>query len=359
MQVLSPAQRYWTDLDSAMAGNEATAHPLTSTLALNYRCNSRCSYCYIWKHHAENTPLADVELAIDQLARLGVLLISLTGGEPFLHPDLSAIVAHVRQTGRFAAVTTNGLLLSSKLRSVVDAGLNSLNISLDTTDPVLYQRLRGVPLNRVLRGLSVALAERERRPELTVGINCVVSRANIDCVPELVEYCRQVGISIGFQPLHGVFAGGRQENRELNFTPDDSDALSDLLHRLAEMKSQGYRITSPPAYLDGFPRYLIERRLRDGFRCNAGFVTIAIDHQLNVRSCWSMPPLGNLRDVDLVELWRSEAYRARRGDMLALHCPGCWLRCHTEERSSDWIDMLFKVAGNPEQRSQRHGTAIG
>jgi MoaA/NifB/PqqE/SkfB family radical SAM enzyme len=348
MQPATPAQHDWQALNEAITHHQADVHPLTATLAVNYRCNSKCTYCYIWQHHVENTLLAELRRAIDQLARLGVPLISLTGGEPFLHPDLPEIVAAVRASGRVCSITTNGLLLRpAAVRGVADAGLNSLVISLDTIDPALYQRIRGVPLRKVLQGLNVALAERERAPALRVSINCVLSRANLHAVVELVEFCRRADVSIGFQPLHPAFASGRQEIPDLLFEPGDRDELQRLIDRLVEMQARGYRITSPKAYLAGFADYLVARKLPDGFRCNAGFVTIALDHQLNVRSCWSMPPLAG-RGVDLVELWHSDAYRERRGQMLALQCPGCWLRCHTEERSSDWIDSLFKEAATSE-----------
>jgi MoaA/NifB/PqqE/SkfB family radical SAM enzyme len=343
------ARQYEEGLTLAMAHNDASARPILSTLALNYRCNSKCSYCFIWKNQSENTPLEDLKRAIDQLAELGVAGISLTGGEPFLHPDLAEIVAHVRQTGRICSITTNGLLLRpALLRALGEAGLNSLVISLDTIDPELYERIRGVPLSKVLRGLAYALDERERRPDLAVAINCVVSRTNFDHIPELVEFCQQRNISIGFQPLHPAFASGWREAPDLIFLSEDRTALANLLAHVSTMKANGYRINSPAAYLDGFLSYLIERKLPAGFRCNAGFLTIAVDYKLNVRSCWSLPPVGNVLTDDLVGLWESAAYQERRGRMMALDCPGCWLRCHTEQRSSEWIDALFQAASRAE-----------
>ena len=331
-----------------MAQNNAAVRPIFATIALNYRCNSRCSYCYIWQQQSDNAPLADLQRVIEQLANLGVLLISLTGGEPFLHPDLAHIVAHVRRTGRICSITTNGLLLRPAiLRALGEAGLNSLVISLDTINPRLYQAIRGVALSRVLQGLAHALDERERRPDLAVSLNCVISRANYQSIPELIAFCRERDISIGFQPLHPAFASGQQEVSDLIFRPEDTTALAAVLTQIATMQVDGYRVNAAGPYLEGFLPYLVERRLPAGFRCNAGFLTIAVDHRFNVRSCWSLPPIGNAA-ADLVELWHSAAYQERRGRMMALECPGCWLRCHTEERSPEWIDMLFRTAGRAE-----------
>src|SRR5688500_2803267 len=76
-----------------------TVGPLTASIAINDGCNSKCAYCLIWKHDMVNTELNDLKNVIDQLGQLGVYVISLTGGEPFLHSELSLIVAHAREHG--------------------------------------------------------------------------------------------------------------------------------------------------------------------------------------------------------------------------------------------------------------------
>lgn len=345
----APYYQYDRRLAQAMDRNDASVRPLMGSLAVNYRCNSRCGYCFIWKSQVANTPLAALQRAIDQLAVLGVQVISLTGGEPFLHPDLPLIVAHVRRAGLVCSANTNGLLLRpTVLQAIGEAGLNSLVVSLDTVNPELYERIRGVPLAKVLRGLMNALDERARRPGLAVAINCVVSRANFRQLPELVAFCHAHEVSIGFQPLHPAFASENwSAESDLLFLPEDRDDLAAVLDDLIQMKAAGYRINSSQAYLNGFLAYLIDRKLPAGFRCNAGFQTITTDYRLNIRSCWPLPAMGNALTDDLVELWHSAAYQESRRRMMALDCPGCWLRCHTEEGLAEWIDQLFRVAAPP------------
>ena len=74
------------------------------------------------------------------------------------------------------------------------------------------------------------------------------------------------------------------------------------------MKQDGYRIDNDWEYLEGFPDYLIYRRLPQGTKCTAGFTTISIDVDLNVKSCWPMKPVGNLRTQSLTDIWYSEIY---------------------------------------------------
>jgi MoaA/NifB/PqqE/SkfB family radical SAM enzyme len=279
--------------------------------------------------------------AVDQLVALGVRLVSFTGGEPFLHPDLPKLVEHVQAQGAFSSVVTNGLsLVRRRLTDVLTAGLNSLVLSLDTVDEAVYETIRGVPLAPVLRGLSRVLEERSSYSALRVSVNCVISRANLAHIEALVEYCTTRGVSVGFQPLHSVFAGNGIENGEFTLRIEDTLQLETLVARLLDMKTQGFLINSSRPYIEGLVSFLTRRELPSGFVCNAGFTTIAIDHNLNVRSCWAMKPIGCLLTTPLAELWQSTEYAHRRKRMQALKCPKCWLRCHTEERSEKIIEML-------------------
>lgn len=325
-------------LQQAVEHNTFDIFPLTASFAVNFQCTSRCRYCWIWKEQMDELPLSDMISVVDQLAALGVKAVSLSGGEPLLRYDLPEIIARIRSHGMIANITTNGLLFRTpRLERAVRAGLNSIALSLDTVDPVVYQWIRGVPLAPVLEGLHTILAMMNEQPGLQVSANCVVSRANINHIMELVEYCETWRIPVGFQPLHLAGVWGETEREQLRFTKQDMPVLNSLFRELIELRDQGYHISNDRAYLCGFPDFLVYHRLPNDFKCTTGFTTIAIDHRLNVRSCWSMDPIGNLRETSLDELWHSEMYRQRREDMLALACPRCWLRCHTEHCSPEWI----------------------
>ena len=168
-----------------------------------------------------------------------------------------------------------------------------------------------------------------------VTINCVVSKRNINQIVPLVEGCSERGVFVGFQPLHGSSNDGLEPS--LVFDEQDLAELNSLIDRLLRMQQEGYTIKADAAYLQGFPDFLIYQRLPPDFVCIAGFTTIAVDQHLNVKSCWSMEPVGNLRNSKLIDLWQSEAYSERRAAMMKLECPKCWYRCHAEYCSEDWL----------------------
>jgi MoaA/NifB/PqqE/SkfB family radical SAM enzyme len=312
--------------------------PITASLGVNYGCNSRCSYCSIWHFPLAHTHIDDLAMAVDELVDCGVMLISLTGGEPLMHPHIADVVNRIHAHGVRSSLITNGLLLrTSRLISVLEAGLNSLVVSLDTLDPATYTRIRGVALEPVLKGIESLLRQHARFPQLTISVNCVISRVNIGEIIPLIETCTSLGVKVGFQPLHAPFADAAMPVDDLQFSEANYAELVALGEHLIQMKHDGYPILNSAAYLRGIPDYLVYQRLPPEFSCNAGFTTIVVDHELNIRSCWAMKRLGNLRKDRLLQLWRSEKYFERRNRMLKLDCPGCWLRCHTEHRSEDII----------------------
>jgi MoaA/NifB/PqqE/SkfB family radical SAM enzyme len=343
--------RYLKDFRLSIQQSTPLVNPLRATFPIITRCNSRCNYCGVWEAEPYEVPLADCKLVIDELYSLGVQAVTLTGGEPLLHNGLAEIVAYARERGLVVSVTTNGLLLNSnRLWPLLEAGLHVLTLSLDTVDPSTYAAIRGVPLEPIFDGLNRLLKARANFPNMAVSVNCIISKANIKGIVPLVEYCSKRDISVGFQPVHFTYGSGHKpgspyeqvtmfgsyQSAFLVCTAQDLPQLHNLIEQLLVMQEKGYLINSDPEYLKGFPEFLVYKRLPRGFMCTTGFTTVSIDHMLNVRSCWPMAPIGNLRTQRLMEIWHSEEYNRYRAVMLSLKCPKCWLRCHTEW-SERWL----------------------
>ncbi len=166
------------------------------------RCNLRCSYCM----PAEGLDWmpTDQVLSTDELIRvltvavrdLGIERIRFTGGEPLLRRDLEVIIAAVAGLPEAPeiAMTTNGLGLPRRVGGLVEAGLNRINISLDTIDPARFAEItRRDRLSDVLDGLAAA-----RRAGLDpVKVNAVVpARADLPGVADLLAYCLEHGYEL-------------------------------------------------------------------------------------------------------------------------------------------------------------------
>ncbi len=110
--------------------------PVAAHLIPIRRCNLSCTYCNEYDDHSPPVPTPEVFRRIDRLASLGTGIITLSGGEPLLHPDLDHIVRRIRSHGVIATVITNGYLLSrDRIRRLNRAGLDHLQISIDNVRP--------------------------------------------------------------------------------------------------------------------------------------------------------------------------------------------------------------------------------
>ena len=131
---------------------KSVRHPVFAHVVVTRRCNLACTYCSEFDTFSKPVPTEEMLYRIDLLAKLGTTAVTLTGGETLLHPDLEKIIAHIRQHGMVALMITNGYLLSvDRIRSLNQAGIDRLQISIDNVNPddvskkslkVLDQKLR-------------------------------------------------------------------------------------------------------------------------------------------------------------------------------------------------------------------------
>jgi len=115
---------------------QSASHPILAQIVPTRRCNLDCSYCNEYDRSSAPVPLETMLQRIDRLADLGTTIITLSGGEPTLHPDLDAIIQRIRDRGAIATLITNGLLLTpDRIRGLNRAGLDYLQISIDNVAP--------------------------------------------------------------------------------------------------------------------------------------------------------------------------------------------------------------------------------
>ena len=110
--------------------------PVAAHLIPTRRCNLACTYCNEFDDHSAPVATPDLLRRVDFLAALGTSIVTLSGGEPLLHPALDEIVPQIRRHGMIATIITNGYLLSvDRIRRLNHAGLDHLQISIDNVMP--------------------------------------------------------------------------------------------------------------------------------------------------------------------------------------------------------------------------------
>src|SRR6476646_11418552 len=117
-------------------GGLSTRHPIMAHIIPIRRCNLSCTYCNEYDDYSKPVPTETIIGRINRLADLGTVIVTLSGGEPLLHPDLDDIIRAMRRRGLIAGMITNGYLLTpDRVKRLNQAGLDWLQISIDNVMP--------------------------------------------------------------------------------------------------------------------------------------------------------------------------------------------------------------------------------
>jgi MoaA/NifB/PqqE/SkfB family radical SAM enzyme len=322
--------------------------PILGTFVTNYTCNYRCTMCDISRRDRElkgrlrEFSTDELKEILRDFARLGTAGIGFTGGEPLLREDLFELLRHCKELGMITHLNTNGSLLDEeRAGQLLEAGVDSLNISLDGSRPETHDAIRGVPgaFERVKSAVAtVGRLSRERGSPLRMKVVAVLSERNIDEVPGLIEVSRQWGTNcVEFIPRQPFDAERNRPQPDAAF----QEKVRGMVKHLLAAKREGIRIEDSPRMLRLFPRSF--RGEPSPLSCYAGYNSLAVDCYGEIYPClpwlnWGKS-VGNVRESPLREFWASPAYNLRRPEIA--HCRECYLNCQTE------LNLLFNLKRVP------------
>jgi cyclic pyranopterin phosphate synthase len=207
-------------------------------ISVTDRCNFRCTYCMPKEIFSRDYEFLSRDLLLDfeeieRVARAfvhhGVRKIRLTGGEPLLRRDLEVLISRLSAIDGVddLTLTTNGSLLARKARSLADAGLDRVTVSLDSMDDDVFMAMNdvGYPVEKVLEGIDAA-AEAGLTP---VKVNMVVKRGvNDDSIVDMARHFRGTGHVLRFIEFMDV---GTTNGWRL----DDVVSASEIVERIGEV----------------------------------------------------------------------------------------------------------------------------
>ncbi len=268
------------------------------------RCNLSCPHCYTAASRAPSRELSADECrrVVDSLVAMRTEVIGWTGGEPLLRDDLEEISAYARDRGIRSGVTTNGLLLDERrVGSLRDAGVETIQISLDGSSPERNRRMRGATLaqfGRILDGARIS-----RRAGMRLHLAMVLGAKNLDDAPDYLRLARDEGVdSVRFCGFVPVGRGRRTKVVERLDFGRDLDRLREFV--AAASAAAPPRVLFDPAFGPLPPDWTFHR-------CMAGVETFYISSTGDVYPCTSLLHprfvVGNLVERSLEDLWNDPA----------------------------------------------------
>ena len=272
-------------------------------ISVTDRCNFRCTYCMPaegldWMAREDLLTYEELtRVARVCVARFGFNGIRLTGGEPTVRANLPVLIEQLSSLGVDLSLTTNGTTLTNLAPALVSAGLERINISLDSLKRERFEQItRRDELDKVLEGIDAAVGA----GLAPVKINCVVMRGvNDDEIVDFARFGRERGVTVRFIEFMPLDAQGEWTNEQVVTKAEIVAAIGDVfpLEPVAERESD------PAArwrYVDGGGEFGVIPSVTEAFCESCDRVRLTADGML--RHC-----LFATRELDLRTLLRTEA----------------------------------------------------
>jgi MoaA/NifB/PqqE/SkfB family radical SAM enzyme len=285
--------------------------PVLVHFEVTMRCNARCGFCDYWKTDA-STRDTEAKSFADAARYFNPMLLCFTGGEPLMRQDLEELVAAVNAAVRTKYITllTHGAMLTpDRAKSLWDAGVNQLSISLDYLDE-RHDKARGIP--RLSSRILDAVPRMREMGIDNIRFNTVIKKDNLDHVMAIVARAVELGIGVNLS----VYTDAKNGNTDHLIEPSQFAAVDALVAELLAFKRKNRRvITNSDYYLEQIPRYL---RNQMGEPCRSGIRTIHIDPLGNVKRCPDFPTDFHWRDFERYEpVDCNQCFYACRGEAQA------------------------------------------
>ena len=254
-------------------------------LSVTDRCNLRCRYCMPEEgisacSHDEILSYEELERIARIVVAAGIRRIRVTGGEPLVRRGLPGFIARLAELSPRPelALTTNGLLLAEKALSLKQAGLDRINVSLDTLNPERFREMcRRDGLEQVFAGLDAA----EKAGLAPIKVNMVpLANFNVDEIPDFARLTLKRNCDIRFIEFMPV-SGGLEYPAESRVPTDEIRRRVETLGPLEEVSSSG----SGPARTYQLP----------GARGRIGFISAISEHFCDRCNRLRLTPEGQLR----------------------------------------------------------------
>jgi MoaA/NifB/PqqE/SkfB family radical SAM enzyme len=261
--------------------------PLTVSIEVTKRCNARCDFCDYWKikDRDELTDFTDV------VRRFDPLVVVFTGGEPMLRKDLIPIVRDINNLPGFrylTLLTHGGFLKEQKVRELVDAGIDQINISMNFPDarqdkergiPGLFEKLEAVVPPLAKGGLNV------------FTFSSMLMFDNMHDAEKLIRLAHSWGINIAFSAYNDMKNGN-----QIHFVPPSQRReFERVCQRIKQLKRELGNVMTSDYFFDTLPEFYMKRELPG---CRAGQIMIHVTPQGMVQPCAELGPVAHYSEFD-------------------------------------------------------------
>jgi MoaA/NifB/PqqE/SkfB family radical SAM enzyme len=279
----------------------STEHPLLAHIIPVRRCNLSCTYCNEFDDFSKPVATDEMYRRVDKLGELGTAVITISGGEPLLHPELDGIIRRIRKNGMIAGLITNGyFLVPERIQRLNRAGLEWLQISIDNVTPDDVSKKSLKVLDKKLENLA-------EHADFHVNINSVVGGGV--CNPQDALTIGKRALELGFSSTVGIIHDGTGQLQPLG------DEERRVYHEMKSLEKSSF--TRVNAFQDN-----IAQGRPNQWRCRAGSRYLYICEDGLVHYC------SQQRGYPAIQLEKYTVKDLRREYLTEKSCaPHCTVSC--------------------------------
>lgn len=307
----------------------STRHPVLAHIIPMRRCNLACAYCNEYDKTSDPVPLDEMKRRLDKLASFGTSVITISGGEPMMHPQLDDIIRHIRERGMIAGLISNGYYMTpQRIKRLNGVGLQYLQISIDNVEPDEVSQ-------KSLKRLDKKLGFLAEHADFHVNINSVIGGGIKN--PEDALAVGRRAVELGFSTTVGVIHDNEGMLKPLG------ERERKVFYELKSLSRTEY------ARLDWFQNNLADGKQND-WRCRAGarYLYICEDglvHHCSQQRGYPGIPLADYTMEDIEREYNSEKWCA----------PFCTVACaHKVSILDNWRRPQKPLAAPAQEKTPQN-----
>ncbi|EKD42202.1 MAG: radical SAM protein [uncultured bacterium] len=305
----------------ARAGKSiATGGILIAQLNVTNACNQKCPMCNLWEEGTQ-MPLERVKLAIDRIAELGSFMLTITGGEPFSHPDIAEIINYAHAKQFWINVNTNA---SIPLRHYQAVDLSKIDVAIVSMHAINENKLEKITgVKNTLPKVQQALHYFKENSAMRIILKYVIQSGNDGEMEKVQEFADREGFTVEYHP---VMVGSTNRpvatnKQELNLS---QEKLLTTLLTIQERKTHDKIFESSVYYqfcIDAINRGSLS------WKCDAGLNYLSIYPDGSFGICKDIYTSAKITDPDFIEKYHSQKFNEEMKN-LREGCEGCNWSCY-------------------------------
>tara|TARA_Y100000590_G_scaffold8025_1_gene10126 strand:- start:16987 stop:18138 length:1152 start_codon:yes stop_codon:yes gene_type:complete len=244
--------------------------PLYVQFYITARCNLACEQCNIIyadaKHQEMN--IFQINEVAENLKKIGVSIVLLIGGEPFVRKDISEIVKAFTSRNIHVRMQTNGVATREQLEDCVKAGGKDISISLDTLEPNIQDKINGGFNKSWEKAIETISMVSDIFPEnSTAFFNSVIMPRNFNHIENVIKFATEIGWGVSLVPVHVSDPSHPLPYRTLDydgtmdFKDQNEEIINNFVKKLKIMK-KNYNLYDSDDYLDDVARFILKKPIK-------------------------------------------------------------------------------------------------